>query len=152
MVQTGRLEAEVGKARELVVANLAFLGEWTAKAKQLGQDGYGRVQETYGYVTDEKHTLGKAAFITGGTLLGLTLAIRRSLFKKLLYSAVGFGAAASVCHPEKAKETANVGFYIVVNKLNPIIQEQTGLDLKQQYDQAIERIKQLTTFSAGKKE
>ena len=147
--EPSKLEEEVRKVRLTTTQNLSFLADWVNSAKQFGQSSLEQITTTYGSITDEKNAVGKAAFITGGGLIGLT--IRRGLLRKLIYSTVGIVTTAAICYPEKAKENANVGFYIAINKLNPIIQEYTGVDVKQEFDQLTEKAKSLVS-SAKKQE
>ena len=81
---------------------------------------------TYETISSEGNTVGKAAAITGGGLIGLLLASKRGFFKKLLYTSVGLTAASAACYPKEAKELSQIGYFIVTTKGPEIIKEYTG--------------------------
>lgn len=84
--------------------------------------------------------------------MGLTLALRGGLFRKLIYGAFGVGATAAVCYPEKARETVQIGFFIAGNKLNPIIRDQTGIDVQQKLNETWQQVQTLTNSFTKKEE
>ncbi|CAG2178052.1 unnamed protein product [Oppiella nova] len=79
--------------------------------------------------SSEGNTVAKAAFITGGGLLGLLISARKGFFRKLFYTSAGLTAASAACYPLEAKELSQIGFFIVKTKGPEIIKEYTGVDL-----------------------
>jgi hypothetical protein len=136
------LEEQIRSARLQASEQLSFVGEWAGVATQTAGNTIEQAKSTYQLLLDEKNTVGKAAFVTAGGLVGLTLALRRGVFRKLIYGTVGVASTAAICYPQKAHETAQVGFYIAINKLNPIIREQTGIDVQQKVQESMQRLHQ----------
>lgn len=60
----------------------------------------------------------------------MLLASRRGIFKKLLYTSLGVGAGASLCYPNEARETVDVGLYIAKNKGPQLFKSYTGKAIK----------------------
>ncbi len=84
------------------------------------------MKATYEYISSEANTVPKAVAITTGGLLGLLLASRKGVFKKITYTSVGLTAAAAACHPKQTIELTQLGIYILKTKGPEIVKEYTG--------------------------
>lgn len=144
------LEEQIRNVRQKTSQQLAFVGDWASTAVKVTDDSVQQLKTTYKSLLDEQNTVGKAAFVTAGGLVGLTLAFRGGVFRKLMYGSIGVGSTAALCYPDKAHDIANLGFYVAINKLNPLIREQTGVDLQKHVQESMQRLHKL--FKSDKQE
>lgn len=112
--------------------NLSFLGDAFEVSKGYYHHGVGKSKQLYESLTDEKEQTTKIIAIASGGLLGMTLSLRKGLFKKLLYTSLFSGSVAAFCYPKYAKEYADIVSYIAKNKVPPVVKEYTGVDLNEQ--------------------
>ena len=82
-------------------------------AKTVIETGKAHTQATYQMIRDEDNVLVHAALIGGSGLIGFMIAsfAKRARFvKRLLFTGVGAGVAASICYPPEAAILANSAF------------------------------------------
>lgn len=68
---------------------------------------------------EEDNYLHRYGAIGAGGVVGSVFALRRGMFRRLVYTATGASAAASVCYPDKAEEYSSEAYrqakrYIVI--------------------------------------
>jgi len=129
--EEGLIERQVREARLAAASNFAFLGEWADRTIQFVDTGVAHTQSTMHWAANEASTPAKAGVIVGTGLVGMLLASRRGIFKKLLYTSLGVAGGASICYPNEAKESVDIGLYIAKNKGPQLIKSYTGIDLNQ---------------------
>lgn len=115
------LEQNVTAIRQQVQPYMAPVCRAYAKTSDVLSVGAAHTQSTLENLRENQRTLYNALVISGSTLLGLGLARRRGVFKKLLYTSVFFGASAAVCYPEEAKAKADLVYLIAQNKLPELL-------------------------------
>ena len=77
------------------------------------ETGKSHTQATYQMIQDEQNVLVHAAVIGGSGILGFTIASfarRARFFKRLLFSSIGAGIAASICYPNETGVLAMSSF------------------------------------------
>jgi len=77
------------------------------QAVHIFETGKAHTQQTLTILADESTVAPKVGAITIGSLVGLVLATRRGIIKKLLYTSIGGFGTASLCYPADAKEISN---------------------------------------------
>lgn len=83
------------------------------KATHIIETGKAHSQATYQMIQDENNVLAHAGAIGGSGLVGFIIASfakRARLLKRLLYSSIGAGVAASVCFPTESQNFANSAY------------------------------------------
>lgn len=56
------------------------------------------------YLREESNVAPRIGAIAVGGLSGYILALRRGIFRKLIYTSIGAGGMAALCYPREAKE------------------------------------------------
>lgn len=135
--------------------NLSFLGDAFQVSKGYYHHGVGKSKQLYENLTDEKEQTTKIIAIASGGLLGMTISLRKGLFKKLLYTGLFSGSVAAFCYPKVAKEYADIVCYITKNKIPPVVKEYTGIDLNEQaknFNDSLPDLSSLKNLWADRKE
>lgn len=122
----GTLEVKVRAARLALKPYLAPVCSIYGKTKDVVSIGMAHSQSTIQTLSENQNGLVHWLVIGGSGLLGLTLAKKRGLFKKTIYTTIFMGAAATACFPEQAKLNGFKAWYIAKNKLPQLV--------KQKYD------------------
>lgn len=143
---TNQLEDNIRLARHTIADNLSFLVDAYQVSSGYYHHGIGKSKQLYESLTDEKEQTTKILAIASGGLLGLTLSLRKGIFKKLLYTSIFSGSVAAFCYPSKAKEYSDIACYITKNKIPPAVKEYTGVDLTEQFKNLNESLPDLSYF------
>jgi len=127
--ELGYIESGVRAVRQEMSPYVDAVVNGSQRVGQILNTSYEHSKSTYEYISSEGNTVAKAAFITGGGLLGLLISARKGFFRKLFYTSAGLTAASAACYPLEAKELSQIGFFIVKTKGPEMIKEYTGVDL-----------------------
>ncbi|XP_055328527.1 MICOS complex subunit MIC27-like [Paramacrobiotus metropolitanus] len=106
------LEQQISQVRQAVAS---VLPEGSEKVRERVSDiyatGKAHSQSTLDMLRDDARVLPRALAISAGGLIGFLAAYRRGVFRKLLYTGIGLGAAAAVCYPKASRELASAAYY-----------------------------------------
>lgn len=86
--------------------------------------GSAHTRSTFQRLAENQSSVLNALVISGAGLLGVTLAMRKGPFKKILYGSVFFGGALAACYPEEVKAKGELAWFIVKNKLPALMAQQ----------------------------
>lgn len=117
------LEVKFRSVRTTIQPYVSPLTSAYERTSEFMSVGIAHSQNAMQRLADNQSSVVKAAIISGAGLLGIGLARRRGIFKKLLFGSVFFGGALVACYPEDAGKRAQMLWYIVQNKL-PVLAKQ----------------------------
>lgn len=60
---------------------------------------------------DEDNYVQRYGAIAAGGVVGYVVALRRGMFRRLIYSLTGASAVTAVCYPDQAEEYSSEGFH-----------------------------------------
>lgn len=127
------MEERIRDARRAITSNLSFLDDAFQVSRGYYHHGVGKSKEVYASLIDEKEQTSKVIAIACSGLIGLTVARRKGVFKKLFYTSAFGTAMASFCYPNKAKEYTDIVCFITKNKMAPLVKDYTGVDVAAQF-------------------
>ncbi|XP_073985182.1 MICOS complex subunit 26/27 isoform X5 [Rhodnius prolixus] len=93
-------------------------------------------EEYLKYLREESNVAPRIGAIAVGGLSGYILALRRGIFRKLIYTSIGAGGMAALCYPREAKEYSHEALqllkrYIIIGYhfINGVTRDLTGYQL-----------------------
>lgn len=129
------LEVKIGQVRSVLQPYVSPVASVYEKTSDVLSIGVAHSQSAMQRLAQNQSSVLNAIIISGAGLLGVGLARRRGVFKKLLYGSVFFGGAMAACYPKDAEEKAQLTWYIMKNKLPDVAKQQyeklTGVKAKQ---------------------
>lgn len=120
------LELAVRSIRTTVQPYLSPICSAYNRTRDVLSIGVAHSQSAIENLRQNQSTLSNAFVISGAGILGLAMARRRGIIKKVLFSSMLAGVAAGVSYPRETKETLCIGWLMAKNKLPSLVQEQYG--------------------------
>lgn len=120
----GMLEVKIRSIRTTLQPYFAPVASAYEKTSDILSIGAAHSQSTIQSLAQNQSSVLNALIISGSTLVGIALARRKGVFKKLLFGSVFFSGAYVVCYPKETEETSKMLLYIARNKLPLLAQQQ----------------------------
>ena len=135
------LETKVASVRQALQPYVSPIGVAYERTNDFVSVGVAHSQSAMQRLAENQSSVVNALIISGSGLLGIALARRRGIFKKLLYGSVFFTGAFVACFPKEAEEKASMLLYIAKNKLPVVAQQQ----YEKLTDRTAENVQKTTT-------
>jgi len=100
-----KIQQGVTRVRRAVVTNVVDnmnIENNKEKLRDNVDSGINRIRRAYNYISREENYVARAAAITSGGLIGLFLARRGGMIKKIFYTSVGITGVSSAVYPKEA--------------------------------------------------
>lgn len=120
----GFLELKVRAVRTAIQPYVSPLGTAYERTNDFFATGVAHSQNAIYRLRESQSSVFNSLIIASAGLIGVGLARKRGLIKKVLYGSVFFGGALAACYPKEAEEKAQIALYIAKNKLPGLVQEQ----------------------------
>ena len=120
------LELAVRSIRTTVQPYLSPVFSAYHKTSDVLSIGVAHSQSAIENLRQNQNTITNALVISGAGFLGLAMARRRGIIKKILFSSTLAGMAAGVCYPKETKETLCIAWLMAKNNLPSLVQQQYG--------------------------
>lgn len=120
----GFLETKVRSLRNTLQPFFSPLHSAYESTSDFVSIGVAHSQNAMSRLAENQSSVLNALVISGTGLLGVALARRRGIFKKILFGSVFFTGALVACYPKDAEEKAQLLFYIAKNKLPDAFSQQ----------------------------
>lgn len=118
------LEVQIRSMRVALAPYLSPIYSAYERTSDFVSIGVAHSQSGIERLAENQSSLVNALIISTSGLLGIALARRRGIFKKLLFGSVFFGGALAACYPKDAGEKAQLMLYIAKNKLPDLAKQQ----------------------------
>lgn len=120
----GTLELQIRSIRTTLQPFMAPFCKAYTKTSDVLAIGAAHTSSTIQSLGQNQSVVTNAVIIAGSSLLGITLARRRGIFKKILYGSVFFGGAMAACYPKEAKEKAEFAWFVTKKELPTLFAQQ----------------------------
>lgn len=120
----GFLELKVRSVRTVLQPYVSPFAVVYEKTNDFFSIGVAHSQNAIYRLRESQSSVVNSLIIATAGLIGLGLARKRGIFKKLLYGSVFFGSALVACYPKESEEKGQIAWYIARNKLPGVVQEQ----------------------------
>jgi len=120
----GMLELKIRSIRTMVQPYFSPIATAFERTNDFMAIGVAHSQSAMQRLGENQNTIVKSTLISFAGLLGVGLARRRGIFKKLLLGSAFFGGALFACYPEESRDRALVLWYITKNKLPKLAMQQ----------------------------
>lgn len=119
-----QLELSVASIRRTMQPFMAPVCRAYQKTNDVLSIGVAHSQSAIGNLRENQSSLTNALVISCAGLLGLAVARRRSILKKLLFGSLLAGGATAMCYPNEVKEKADILWLMARSKLPSLVQQQ----------------------------
>lgn len=119
------LELSIASIRTSIQPFMAPVCKAYQKTSDVLAIGVAHSQSTFATIRESQGSFGKVLFISCSGFLGLAIARRKGIFKKLVLSSLLAGGATTYCYPQDVREKADIIWIMAKNKL-PSLKEQYG--------------------------
>lgn len=120
----GYLELKVRSVRTAIQPYVSPLAVAYERTNDFFSTGVAHSQNAIYRFRENQSSVFNSLIIASAAIVGVGLARKRGVFKKLLYGSVFFTGALVACYPKESEEKAQIAWYIARNKLPGLIQEQ----------------------------
>lgn len=120
----GFLELKIRSVRSALQPYVSPLAVAYEKTNDFLSTGVAHSQNAIYRLRESQSSVFSSLVIASAGLVGLGLARKKGLFRKILYGSAFFGGALVACYPKESEEKAQIAWYIAKNKLPGVVQEQ----------------------------
>ncbi|XP_015906961.1 MICOS complex subunit MIC27 [Parasteatoda tepidariorum] len=138
------LISEISGVRQQLSGLASYLNVFKDQVVHVYETGIAHSQSSYDYLTSEENKTTRILAICSGGLLGLLLARKRGIFKKIIYTSTGTGLVFSAFYPSLAMDYASTGWEHTKTYTFDALEKYGGYDtqkLSNDYNEKVEAIK-----------